>query len=222
MHFTLILFRVCLSSAAKAALVISPYTMEVITGMLLGDGHLTKPSTTGQSALQFRLANQDFVQFLWYIFNSVGIVGAEPNTYNYTDKRTGKIYTSYKFSTFSLPILATFYFEWSSIVNGCAIKHLPVNIYELLTPVAIAFWISSDGSYSKRDGIVVISTDNFTLAEVQLLQSILLQKFNIHSTYGTHGKVGQYRIRIRKSSIPLLQSLVAPHMPPMMAYRVGL
>jgi len=129
---------------------------------------------------------------------------------------------SYKFSTFSLPILATFYFEWSSIVNGCAIKHLPVNIYELLTPVAIAFWISSDGSYSKRDGIVVISTDNFTLAEVQLLQSILLQKFNIHSTYGTHGKVGQYRIRIRKSSIPLLQSLVAPHMPHMMTYRVGL
>lgn len=56
--------------------------------------------------------------------------------------------------------------------------------------------------------------------EVQLLQTIILEKFGINTTIGTHA--GQYRIRVAKKSIPTLQALVGPHLPPMMAYRAGL
>jgi len=71
--------------------------------------------------------------------------------------------------------------------------------------------------------VVFICTDSFTPAEVDTLRSILLTKFNINSTRFLNGTgKEQYRIRIPKAFMPTLQSLVAPHMPPTMRYRVGL
>ncbi len=40
------------------------------------------------------------------------------------------------------------------------VKVLPDNIVELLTPVVFAFWISSDGSFHKRDGETLILTES--------------------------------------------------------------
>jgi hypothetical protein len=223
MKYTITTFRQILSQAEKAAIVIPPHINEVITGMLLGDSCLRKPTPTGQSAIYIKQADQGFVLFLWNLFKPVRLVGAEPHILSSFDKRTGNTYTAYAFCTFIFPFFAELFLQWYSIINGHSIKHLPANIFELLTPVALAFWIASDGHYMKEQGVVRISTDSFTLSDVQLLQSILLEKFNIQSTINNNGSgKEQYRIRIRKTSIATLQSLVAPHMPPMMAYRVGL
>jgi len=156
------------------------------------------------------------------LFNDVGIVGAKPYTYLYYDKRTGKTYTSYNFNTLSLLILATLHSQWYTTIEGCSIKILPTNLSDILTPRAIAFWVACDGSYHKRDGVIYLSTDSYTLIEVQRLQTILLEKLYINSTYGTHGKVDQYRIIIAKASMPAFQSLIAEYLPSMMAYRAGL
>lgn len=42
--------------------------------------------------------------------------------------------------------------------------------------------MACDGSYDKGQGTVRLSTNSFTVAEVQQLQSILLNKFGIEST----------------------------------------
>lgn len=68
---TLILYRKFLSRSAKTAIFILPYIQEVITGKILGDGNLSKPSITGQSKFRVRQNGLDFVQFLWDIFNSI-------------------------------------------------------------------------------------------------------------------------------------------------------
>jgi len=164
----------------------NPEILEVITGMQLGDSHITKPSSTNKSILQIRMANLSFVQYLWNLFNDVGIVGAKPYTYLYYDKRTGKTYTSYNFNTLSLLILATLHSQWYTTIEGCSIKILPTNLSDILTPRAIAFWVACDGSYHKRDGVIYLSTDSYTLIEVQRLQTILLEKFYINSTFSTH------------------------------------
>jgi hypothetical protein len=55
------------------------------------------------------------------------------------------------------------------------------------------------------------------------LQSILLEKFHIKSTINNSGSgKEQFRIRIAKAFMPAFQTLVAPHIPSMMAYRAGL
>ena len=217
------LFRHYLSPAAKAAIPLPSYVLEVITGMLLGDSCLSKPTSTEKSQLMVEQENLSFVKYIWDIFNSVNIVGALPSTRSRYDKRTGNTYTSSRFNTFTLPLLAALFYEWYTIIDGHSIKHLPVNIFDLLTPVSIAFWLASDGHYSLRDGVIYIATDSFTLTEVQLLQSILFEKFDILTTINNNGSgKEQYRLRVRKSSISKLQSLIRPHIPPMMAYRVGL
>jgi hypothetical protein len=143
-------------------------------------------------------------------------------------KATGKTYEAFGFTTFKLPVIAKLFHQWYNILDGKSIKHLPSvpqggNIYELLTPVAIAYWVASDGHFILREGVVRISTDNFTLAEVELLQTILFNKFGIKSTRSHNGSgKEQYRIIISKASMPAFQSLIASHIPPMMAYRAGL
>lgn len=46
------------------------------------------------------------------------------------------------------------------------IQVIPANIYDLLTPIALAYWICGDESYNRRDGVVILCTDSFTTAEV--------------------------------------------------------
>jgi len=127
------------------------------------------------------------------------------------------------FYTFTLPFFATLYSQWYTVLVGRSVIRLPTNIYDLLTPIAIAFWLAGDGHYMKGQEVVRISTDSFTLTEVQQLQSILLNRYNIASTNVLAGSgKEQYRIRIAKASMPSLQALVKDIIPPMMAYRVGL
>lgn len=221
----IILLRQCLSKAAKLVIVITPQIKEVITGMLLGDGWIGQPTTTGNAAFGVKQKDKDFVQLLWDIFHTIGIVGSLPSLKTTVLKATGKTYeaAAIGFSTFKLPVFAELFHQWYNILDGKSIKHLPSNIYELLTPVAIAYWVASDGHFILREGVVRISTDNFTLAEVELLQTILFNKFGIKSTRSHNGSgKEQYRIRISKASMPAFQSLIASHIPPMMAYRAGL
>ena len=100
-------------------------------------------------------------------------------------------------------------------------KIIPANIAQLLTPIALAYWLSCDGSYGKRAGC--ITTNSFSPEEVDLLRSILLNHLNIESTRTVANKgKEQYKIRIPKREVGKLQQIVKPYIPPMMAYRVGL
>jgi len=80
----------------------------------------------------------------------------------------GFLHLFYRFSLFYLP-------------NGTPLSMVMIdhifsaeeeagNIYFLLTPVALAFFVACDGSYDIRT--VRLSTNSFTLAEVRQLQSI--------------------------------------------------
>ncbi len=54
--------------------------------------------------------------------------------------------------------------ELISIRGGAAAS----NINELLTPIAIAYWISSYGNYHKRDNAIIISTESLSVGELDL------------------------------------------------------
>ena len=90
---------------------------------------------------------------------------------------------SYAFATLTLPFFTDLHSQWylqrETDGNGNLqnIQVLPSNIADLLTPRAIAYWIG--GSFNKARGVIRISTDCFTPAEVDLLRSILLEKYNL-------------------------------------------
>jgi hypothetical protein len=142
--------------------------------MLRGDGSLTKTTKSGNSQLQIWQKSKEFVEHLWILLSTIGIVGALPYTLERFDSRTGLTYTATRFATFGLPFFGALFHEWYTIVNGKATKRLPANIANLLTPVALAYWTASDGTYHKKTGAVILCTDSFSPEEVDLLRSILL------------------------------------------------
>jgi hypothetical protein len=87
--------------------------------------------------------------------------------------------------------------------------------------LGLAYWISDDGSFDKSTKTVVLCTESFTLEEVELLISVLNDKWDLDS-YKKKASNGGYRIVIPQRKLAILQSLIGHIMPPMMRYKLGL
>ena len=94
----------------------------------------------------------------------------------------------------------------------------PAVIYELLTPIALAYWIIGDGSYAR--GGVLLSTDSFSVPDVIRLINVLMIRYNLKCTLQYSN--GKPRILISATSIGTLKSIVLPHMHPSITYKLGL
>ena len=119
-----------------------------------------------------------------------------------------------EFTTRALPCFTELYFDF----YPNKIKIVPNNIYELLTPVAIAHIIMGDGRYASG---VLICTDSYTIQDVIKLMNVFIIKYGLACTLRKHNK-NQYRIYIRKQSLSLLIALVKPYMFSSFYYKLGL
>lgn len=97
------------------------------------------------------------------------------------------------------------------------VKVIPENIYELLTPVALAHLIMGDGS-SSRHGLL-LCTDSFTIPEVIKLMNVLIIKYQLNCTLRFHTP-SQPRIYIREGSMPKLRVIVERYMTYSMMYKL--
>ncbi|MEK7087471.1 MAG: hypothetical protein AAB958_02090, partial [Patescibacteria group bacterium] len=97
---------------------------------------------------------------------------------------------------------------------------IPSNLINVINQVALATWIMDDGTnelgYSKS---LRINTQCFSLTEHKKLQQILQVKFGIISTLNKDKDM--YRLRIAKSSMDKLISLVNPYIIPSMLYKLS-
>lgn len=75
-----------------------------------------------------------------------------------------------------------------------------------------------DGS-AQRHGLL-ICTDSYSLQDVMRLMNVLVVKYRLECTLRYHS-LKFPRIYIRQCSIPLLRTLVRPHMHSSMLYKVG-
>lgn len=97
------------------------------------------------------------------------------------------------------------------------VKIVPKNIFDLLTPVGLAFWIMDDGS--KHNNGLHLNVYGFSISDVKLLLIVLDQKFSFKCSI--HLKGYMYRIYIWEESMDSLRKLVLPHMVPSMLYKLG-
>lgn len=104
-----------------------------------------------------------------------------------------KVYQSgYYFNTLTLPCFNYF----NDIFYKNKLKIVPLNIYELLTPIGLAFWIMDDGTYHKRDKYLILCTDNFSNTDVLKLVFVLQDKFKLYCR--TEAKNKNLRIVIKR------------------------
>ncbi|CAJ0827270.1 6355_t:CDS:10, partial [Entrophospora sp. SA101] len=132
----------------------------LITGMMLSDGSLR---IHGKDAyLQIGQKDKEFVYHLSNLFAKIGIVGAPPIECKSIIKPSGNLRISYLLTTFTMPYLTELHSECYRKVEGKNVKVIPSNIDSLLTPIALAYWLSGDGSYCQTTGRITIATNSFS------------------------------------------------------------
>jgi hypothetical protein len=126
------------------------------------------------------------------------------------------VYSAISFFTYSLPCFNELHELFS--VDGK--KVIPNNIGDLLTPLGLAYWICDDGGFNKVYRSLILSTQSFSLVEVNLLINVLNSKWNLDCTINKKGP--HFVIRIPSKSLPILQNLLKDIMPTMMKHKIGL
>jgi hypothetical protein len=101
--------------------------------------------------------------------------------------------------------------------NG--VKIIPNNIFELLTPIALAHMIMGDGS-AKSHGLI-LCVDSYSVKDIVRLMNVLIIRYRLELKFRFHTP-SQPRILIRQRSMPLLRAVVIPHMCPSMIYKLGI
>lgn len=187
----------------------------ILVGLLLGDLYARKQKRNVNARLCFEqgLVHETYLFHLYDLFKTY-CQSAPKISNRLPDKRNGKIYTRVTFTTYALPcfneLYDLFYPEGKKVIPG--------NIGDLLMPSGLAYWICDDG-YWHGNG-TILSTNSFTLEEVNILVKVLTEKFDLKCSI--FKKNADFMIRISSKSVPELQNLLSSHMPSMMKYKIGL
>jgi hypothetical protein len=119
------------------------------------------------------------------------------------------------FYTRSLPCFTNLY----PLFYDNGIKIIPQDIFNLLTPVALAHLIMGDGS--KHSSGLVLCTDCYSTPDVVRLMNVLIIKYELNCTLVYHSSGGP-RIYIKAESMFRLRALVLPFMVKSMLYKIHL
>lgn len=204
-----------LKKKEKEAFTISSDLKEILVGLILGD--LYGRYRFGKTSFVFKqgINHQEYIYHLYDLFKNY-CPSAPKISNSLPDTRTGKIYSSISFFTYTLPCFNELYV----LFYNSSKKVIPNNIEELLKPRSLAYWIADDGSWNKVNKYVSLSTESFKLEEIEFLIKILNKNFNLSCYKSKNGTA--YKIIIPSYSIFLLKNLLLPHMPKMMWHKIGL
>lgn len=187
--------------------------IEILVGVLLGDGYI-EPKDSRYYRLQLKQADRKKDYISWHYSHFSELVRTPPK------QRLDTL--QWYFSTRSLPELI----EWQKLFYKERRKIVPENIAELLiSPVSLAVWYMDDGSMDYREKShysFTLSTDAFTIEEVELLRKALLKNFGISSSIQTPSSRGKKytKLYIGKDGRELFLKTIAPHILPCFAYKM--
>lgn len=196
------------------------YLEQMLVGVLLSDGTLVKKYVNGGSYLQLaqsiiHLPYLAHVHSLFVAANWCNTLVLIPKIAKVKGKGgTIKEYTYYSFTTKSLAVLNSVFFQWyTKNEAGRNIKHVPYNIHETLTAVGLAHWLMGDGGWTGNG--IHLATNSFTVQDNLRLIKVLNDKFGLHATLHNTN-----RIFLPVASAKKFTELCLPYMEPSMMYKV--
>lgn len=206
-----------LSSLERSGISLPDEIKEVLIGILLGDAHINRRSPTFNSRLIYGQTTKykEYFDLVYNIFKPLCANGHKPYFNQAVDKRNNEIYYSFHFATMQLPCFNLY----REIFYNLNKKLIPINIYELLTPRALAFWAMDDGS-RHGDGLH-ISAYAFSEKDIDKLMYTLQDKFGLKCSIH-YNRDNKPRIYIFKESMNNLSYLVSEYFIKEMLYKLGL
>lgn len=209
-----------LTKRERLAFEIPAFQNEALIGLLLGDGFLSKLGANSNARFGFvqsgKSEKNEYFSHVFNLFTVFCTKGLVPYFKTFTRKGSNVVYTSVGFVTMRLPCFNLYYELF--YLNG--MKIVPYNIFDLLTPVSLAYFIMDDGSL--QGGGLHLNVYGFDTESVARLMAVLQDKFGLKCTIHKHKSHGMTpRIYILASSMDRLRTLVMPYMLPSMKYKLG-
>jgi LAGLIDADG DNA endonuclease family len=180
-----------------------------------GDAHISIRSVTANYRLIYAQTTKykEYFDLVFGIFKSFCTKNYISYYYNRLDRRTKETYISVSFTTMQLPCFNEFR-EMFYVLNT---KIVSINIYDLLTPRELAFWIINDGSCQGAG--LHLSTYSFSNEDTDRLMFTLQDKFGLKCSIYCN-RDNKPRIYIFKVSMDNLKSLVSPYFIEEMLYKL--
>lgn len=207
-----------LSSIERALITIPDDIKDILVGILLGDAHIVRRSSTANSRLvyaQTAVAHKEYFNFVYSLFMPLCAKNYTPQLRIIRDSRTNKTYSAISFTTMQLPCFNVF----KDLFYLSNVKRIPDNIYDLLTLRGLAFWIMDDGSCQGKG--LHISVYGFSTEDVDKLMFTLQDKFNLKCSIH-YNRDKKPRIYIFKESLDKLRPLISSYFVKEMLYKLGL
>lgn len=185
----------------------------LIIGTLLGDGCIEKRKKNPRLRIDHASAQKEYVFWKYNILRNIAT--REPHILFEKDKRSGKTFSRWYFSTKAIPELELYYRLFYQ--NGK--KIISANIADYLKePLSLAVWLMDDG-YKRNDcDALRLSTDCFSYQENLILQKCLLGNFGIRSKI--HKKQKAWNIYIPSTEMENVRTLISSYIIPTMNYKL--
>lgn len=155
-----------------------PHVNSIIVGLILSDGCIHKTKLSKNARLSFNQSTKNIKFALWIYSILAHYCQSLPNFCKTT--LNGKEFFGIYFQTRTYPCFTLLHSAW--YLNK--VKVLPSNIFEDLTPIALAVWAQGNGS--KHNNGFNFHTQSFTLKQTVLLLNmdlIVLSFMNILLCY---------------------------------------
>ena len=185
----------------------------LILGTLLGDGSLEKRWKNARLRIDHAKEQKAYVFWKYRILANVAT--REPHILYERDKRSGKIFERWYFSTRGMPEL-DFYQNLFYRNNRKIIREDIGNYFA--RPLSLAVWLMDDG-YKRNDcDALRLSTDCFSYEEQQCLCKCLKNNFGIHAVL--HKKNNTWNIYIPSSEMSNVRGQISAYIIPSLAYKL--
>jgi hypothetical protein len=196
---------------------VSPETLHMITGKLLGDGCITKQIGRNPRFQFIHTTNDKDWCFYCYEILNIDLPFTAPYFRRNLDNRVLKGYTEcYQVQSRTDPIIT-----WLESIWYCNRKKvIPFDFLEqYLNEQALAWWYQDDGHLNKADNIpkkIILSTDNFTTSENLKLIKLLTKIFSLYFKLDSQNRLLLYD----QLQIYYFLRLVDPYMHPSMKRKI--
>jgi hypothetical protein len=152
-----------------------PYQKSVIIGLILSDGWFSFASPNHKNARLGFSQSLAHSEYVWFVFSLLShYCSSYPMLRNRT--RLNKEIKALEFSTRSLPCFTELYSLF--YLNG--VKIIPEDIYNMLTPIALAHLIMGDGYYVNKG--ILLCTECYSIQDVVRLMNVLIIRYNLKCT----------------------------------------
>lgn len=185
----------------------------ILVGLMLGDGFLEHRYKYPRLRIDQSLKHKEYVDWLYDQFKDFCL--QKPFRLDRVDKRNGKIYSHYIFTTVTSFSLV----ECRNIFYKKRKKIIPKNLRSLLkNELSLAVWYMDDGFKRSDCNSLYLCTSGFTINEQRFLQDILQKLYGFESKIHFAGK--NTRIYFPVSSAKRFCDLIRPFVLPVFHYKL--